>query len=113
MLALTEQVLVQFLASLAVVLAAVVPTLVTINRKQNQVHQENRDDHAATAALVKEIHSDVGGIKLDMFDTKADMRSVKDNLRDHGQRIHALETTPSPVQVNVNPTPVVAPAAGE
>ena len=43
-----------------------------------------RGDHAATAAMVREIRDD-------QRDMKADLREVKDEVRSHGDRLRSLE----------------------
>ena len=43
-----------------------------------------RGDHAATASMVREIHSDVREMKADVMDVKAEVRS-------HGERLRSLE----------------------
>ena len=43
-----------------------------------------RGDHAATASIVREIHSDVREMKADVMDVKAEVRS-------HGERLRSLE----------------------
>lgn len=98
MWAITETFYAQVIASIAVVLAAVVPTIVVTLRKQNQVHEENRADHQYTATLVKEMHTDMGYLKEDMSLVKIDMRDIrddiktqKDDIRNQAVRITNLE----------------------
>lgn len=54
-------------------------------RRQNVEQSEvQRGDHAATAAMVREIRDD-------QREMKADLRDVKDEVRSHGDRLRNLE----------------------
>jgi hypothetical protein len=73
--ALSEAFYSQLISSTAVVLAAVLPTIWVVTRKQNQVHNDNRRDHLYTSELVKDMHTDMGFIKQDVNTIKGDVRS--------------------------------------
>jgi uncharacterized protein HemX len=61
---------------------------------QQRVHEDNRNDHAQTAAKVDQLLVGQAEIKADLTDVKADVRELKATDRDHEHRIEALEPTP-------------------
>jgi len=58
---------------------------------QAKVHRDNRDDHAATSAVVDGIAAVVGDMRADQIEIKADLREVKADLRDHSHRLRIVE----------------------
>ncbi|NBU34765.1 hypothetical protein EBS40_09165 [bacterium] len=65
---------------------------------QARVHRDNRNDHAATAAVVQTTAAAVellaeGHKELiaGQSEIKADLREVKADLRDHSQRLRLVE----------------------
>jgi LmbE family N-acetylglucosaminyl deacetylase len=109
--ALSEAFYSQVVGSIAVVLAAVLPTLFLIYKKQNQVHEDNRRDHQATAELVKEMHTDIGYVKQDLSLVKGDVAHIKADLGNHSTRLHDLELDLSKAEGTV--TIPITPTAGE
>jgi peptidoglycan hydrolase CwlO-like protein len=94
----SETFYVQVIASIAIVLAAVLPTLILVTKKQNQVHADNRADHQSTSKMVTEMHHDMGFIKQDISfmkgdvnTLKVDVNSIKTDLGNHNTRLHDLE----------------------
>ena len=63
---------------------------------QAKVHRDNRDDHAATSAVVDGIAAVVGDMRADQIEIKADLREVKADLRDHSHRLRIVEADPAP-----------------
>jgi hypothetical protein len=63
---------------------------------QARVHKDNRDDHAATAAVVDTIAAVIGDMRTDQIEIRADLREIKADLRDHSHRLRIVETEPAP-----------------
>lgn len=89
--ALSETFYAQVVASLAIVLAAILPPTILTIRKQNKVHEDNRADHQATATIVKEMHDDLLYVKQDMGLMKQDVSQIKTDLTKQAVRITDLE----------------------
>ena len=65
---------------------------------QARVHKDNRNDHAATAAVVQTTAAAVEQLAeghkeliAGQSEIKADLREVKADLRDHSQRLRIVE----------------------
>ena len=65
--------------------------LVGLLLQQRKVHNDNRNDHAKTMVDVKSLSETVGFIREDVRDTRADVREIKNTLRDHDKRLDGLE----------------------
>lgn len=65
-------------------------------RRMAVVHEDNRNDHAATAKLVAQIAVDMTEVKSDVRDVKADVRDLKAADRVLTQRLdeHIAEQPP-------------------
>ena len=59
---------------------------------QAKVHRDNRNDHADTAAKVDQLLEAQGVIGTDLGEMKVDMREARAELRDHGARLRAIES---------------------
>lgn len=64
---------------------------------QARVHRDNRRDHADTASKVDQLLEAQGVIGGDVGEMKVDMREARAELRDHGARLRAIES-PEPVK---------------
>lgn len=71
----TSQVVVAMVAAVGGVIVAVI---------QRTSHKQ-RQDHASTAEMVREVRDD-------LREVKADVRDVRDEVRSHGDRLRNLET---------------------
>ena len=70
---------------------ALVGALAALWAQNRKTHRENRSDHADTAAKVDQLLEAQGVISADVRDIKAD-------VRDHGQRLRALEAVVVPAK---------------
>lgn len=78
-------------AQVMVALVSLVGVLAALWAQNRRTHRENRSDHADTAAKVDQLLEAQGVISADVRDIKAD-------VRDHGQRLRALEAVVVPAK---------------